>query len=109
MDNIETEQAPKNGDSLNQISSGKFSPDHYIGELRKRFCNSLGWADPVSATAADIALDVLVNLYGGKQQYLPKRVIDRDGIKEDRQNGMTVAQISRKYGVSTRTVINLTR
>ena len=102
MDNLETEQASKNGDSL------KFSAEHYACELRKRYCNSLGWADPVSSIAADIAVDVLFSLYGGKQQYLPKRIIDRDGIKADRHNGMTVAQISRKYGVSTRTVLNIT-
>ena len=79
----------KDGDSL------KFNPDLYAGELRKRFRNSLGWAESVADKASKIALDVLLQTHGGRQQYLPKRIINHEEIRLAKTSGMKVEEISK--------------
>lgn len=85
----------------------KFEPDVFTSNLSQRYKNSLGWVDDVAKRAAAIALDVLLDTHGGRNCYIPKRLIDEAGILEAKKLGWKNERISRFFGVSTRTIVRI--
>lgn len=81
-------------------------PERYAQILEENFRNRLGWSRDIAEKAASVAADVLRAEYGGAQHYIPARA-DRRAEIYGEFNGKNVAQLSRKYGVSTRTVARI--
>jgi len=84
-----------------------FDPEMTRRAIESRLRNSFGLSEPLAQCFARAAIDEFLRTHGGDQHYIPKRVIERDVIRRERRDGVSVAAISRRHGVSTRTVLRV--
>jgi len=82
-----------------------FDPDTTRRAIAQRLENSYGLSALVAKQFATAAVDEMLRVHGGDQHYIPKRVIDREAIRAERAAGVSVEVISRRHGISTRTVL----
>jgi len=84
-----------------------FDPEGARRAIENRLRNSFGLSEPLAQCFARAAIDEFLRTHGGDQHYIPKRAIERDVIRRERRNGVSVAAISRRHGISTRTVLRV--
>lgn len=82
-----------------------FDADMTRRAIAARLENSYGLASAVARQFAAAAVDEMLRVHGGDQHYIPKRIVDRDAIRAERAAGISIAVISRRHGISTRTVL----
>jgi len=81
-----------------------FDHAYYQTELQNHLTNRLGWSAYIAEQVSVIASDVIRLTHGGERHYIQSRNTDRPGIRKDHANGMTISAISKRYGLSAKTV-----
>lgn len=87
-----------NADSLS------FDRGQLLQKCRHRLQVSYGLAEINAERFAQACIDELSGLYSGTRIYIPKRIIDRDEIRQQHSDGVAIEKIARRHGIATRTV-----
>lgn len=92
--------------SPGKVDAQEISWRHARDRVAGRFQNSLGWDEERAMQCAEMAMDAIKDTFGGRQVYIPMRNGDARQKVRAEFNGRNIAELSRKYGVCTRTIRN---